>query len=169
MLQQLAGTRPTVQALLQNLPAGAANGQTKTIVVNGVTGIVPLGSVTGAGGQRFNDWQYSYRVDHRFNSKHALTGRYMEDQSESGGTGQLTPSGLSNIVPSKTQSVTVNFTSSFSPTTFNEARISYSRYYDQHQRRGSGGGGAHSLDRSERTAGWPVSTRPPAVQRSDWR
>jgi hypothetical protein len=128
VLQQLAGTRPGVQALLENLPAGSPNGQSKTIVVNGETGVVPLGSITGSGGQRFNDWQYSYRIDHRFNSKHALTGRYMNDQSESSGTGQLTPSGLSNILPSKTQSVTVNFTSSLSPTMFNEARTSYSRY-----------------------------------------
>ena len=115
VLQQLAGTRPTVQALLENLPAGSANGQTRTIVVNGQTGIVPLGNLTGSGGQKFNDWQYSYKVDHRFNNKHALTARYMDDDSESTGTGQLTPSGLTNVVPNKTRSASVNLTSSLSP------------------------------------------------------
>ena len=89
VLEQLGGKLPTVRALLDNLPAGAANGQSRTIVVNGATGIVPLGSVTGSGGQRFNDWQYSYKVDHRFNSRHALSARYLDDDSESGVTGQL--------------------------------------------------------------------------------
>src|SRR5205823_7404478 len=115
--------------LLDNLPAGSSNGQSRTISVNGATATIPLGSVTGSGGQRLNDWQYSYRIDHRFNQKHALMGRYIKDDSETTGTGQLTPAGLTNIEPRVTQSVSVNFTSNLSPTTFNEARLSYSRYY----------------------------------------
>jgi len=129
VLEQLAGHLPAVRALLDNLPAGSPNGQSRTISVNGVTATVPLGSVTGSGGQRLNDWQYSYRIDHRFSQKHALTGRYLKDDSETTGTGQLTPAGLTNIQPGKTQSVSLNFTSSLSPTSFNEARLSYSRYY----------------------------------------
>src|SRR6185436_14740087 len=111
---------PTVQALLQNLPAGAANGQSRTVTYNGQTAVIPLGNLTGSGGQKFNDWQYSYRVDHRFNDKHAITARYMDDDSESAGTGQLTPAGLSNVNPTKTRSAAVNFSSSITPTTYNE-------------------------------------------------
>src|SRR5262249_11889414 len=110
-------------------PAGSPNGQSRPITVNGVTGTVPLGNVTGSGGQKFNDWQYSYKIDHRFNSKHALVGRYMDDNSESNGTGQLTPNGLTNVEPRKTKSVSINSTSSLSASTFNEARLSYSRYF----------------------------------------
>jgi hypothetical protein len=129
VLQRLAGTRPTVQALLENLPAGAPNGQSRTIVVNGQTGVIPLGSVTGSGGQKFNDWQWSLKGDHRFSDRNSLSVRYMKDGSESTGTGQLTPSGLSNVVPARTQSASVNLASTFSPQTFNEFRVSYSRYY----------------------------------------
>jgi hypothetical protein len=127
-LQQLAGGLPTVQALLENLPAGAANGQSRTVTYNGQSAVIPLGSLTGSGGQKFNDWQYSYRVDHRFNDKHSITARYMDDDSESLGTGQLTPAGLSNVNPTKTRSAAVNFSSSFTPSTYNEFRVSYSRY-----------------------------------------
>src|SRR5262249_41768928 len=127
-LRQLAGTLPAVQALLENLPAGSANGQSRTVTYNGQTAIIPLGNLTGSGGQKFNDWQYSYRVDHRFNDKQPLTARYMDDDSESTGTGQLTPPGLSNVNPTKTRSAAVNLASTLSPTAFNELRVSYSRY-----------------------------------------
>jgi hypothetical protein len=127
-LQQLAGALPAVQALLENLPAGGPNGQSRTVTYNGQTATIPLGNLTGSGGQKFNDWQYSYRVDHRFNDKHSLTARYMDDDSESTGTGQLTPPGLSNVNPTKTRSAAVNLASTLSPTTYNELRVSYSRY-----------------------------------------
>jgi hypothetical protein len=129
VLEQLGGTKPGVRALLDNLPAGTPNGLTRSIVAGGVTGTVPLGNITGSGGQKFNDWQYSYKVDHRFNEKHALMARYMDDDSESNGTGQLTPVGLTNVVPNKTRSASLNLTSSFTPRTYNEFRVSYSRYF----------------------------------------
>src|SRR4051794_27042008 len=47
-LADIAGTRPTVQAFLQNIPVGAANGLSKTVVVNGRTAVIPLGNVTGS-------------------------------------------------------------------------------------------------------------------------
>jgi hypothetical protein len=128
ILQSLAGTRPTVRALLENLPAGAPNGQTAPVTVGGQTAAIPLGNLTGSGGQVFNDWQYSYRIDHRFNDKHTLAARYMDDDSASTGTGQLTPTGLTNVEPRKTRSASANLSSSFSPTAFNEFRVSYSRY-----------------------------------------
>jgi hypothetical protein len=129
LLQDIAGSRPTVQALLENLPAGAANGQSVPVSFGGRSASIPLGNLTGSGGQVFNDWQYSYRVDHRFSDRHALMARYMDDASESTGTGQLTPAGLSSVIPNKTRSATLNLSSSFSPRTFNELRAGYWRYY----------------------------------------
>ena len=89
---------------------------------------VPLGNLTGSGGQRFNDWQYSYRFDHRFNEHHSIMARYMDDDGASSGTGQLTPTGLSSIIPTRTRSASVNLTSTFSSRTYNELRASFWRY-----------------------------------------
>jgi hypothetical protein len=128
LLQSIAANRPTVRALLENLPAGAPNGQTRTVTADGRTLVIPLGDVTGAGSQAFNDWQYSYRADHRFNDRHSIAARYMDDDSASTGTGQLTPAGLTNVSPLKVRSASVNFTSAFTPRTLNEFRTSFSRY-----------------------------------------
>jgi len=127
VLEQAAGTLPTVKALLENLPAGAPTGQSRTAVVGGRTITVPLGSLTGSGGQKFNDWQYSSKVDHRFNDSHRLAGRYMDDKSLTTGTGQLTPAGLSNVNPVRVRSVSVNLNSSLSTQAYNEFRASFSR------------------------------------------
>jgi hypothetical protein len=129
-LQDLAGSLPTVAALLGNLPAGAANGTSRTVTYNGRTAVVPLGSLTGAAAQKFNDWQYSLRGDHRFNDRHGLMLRYLDDNGTSSGTGQATPVGLTNVQPLVSKSAAVTLSSSLSPTTFNEARISYSRQYN---------------------------------------
>lgn len=129
-LTDLAGSLPTVRALLENLPAGAANGQSRTVTYNGRTAVVPLGNLTGAAAQAFNDWQYSFRGDHRFNDKHSLMMRYMMDDSLTSGTGQATPVGLTNVSPLQSRSATVNLTSSLSATTFNELRASYWRQHN---------------------------------------
>ncbi len=127
ILQNAAGTRPTVRALLENLPAGQPNGQVSQINVGGQALTIPLSTLTGAGGQTFNNWQYSYRLDHRFNDKHSLMARYLDDNTASLGTGQLTPAGLSEVRPNKTKSAGITFASTLSPQTLNELRIGYSR------------------------------------------
>jgi len=127
LLQEVAGDRPTVRALLENLPAGAPNGQSRSITANGRTVSIPLGSLTGAGGQRFDDWQWSLKGDHRFNEKHNLSLRYMQDDSITTGSGQLTPAGLTNVVPGISHSATANLGSTFNSRMFNEFRVSYGR------------------------------------------
>ncbi len=127
LLNDLAGTRPTVKAFLENIPVGTANGITKTVTVNGRTAVIPLGDVTGSASQKFDDWQSSIRVDHRFTQKHLLTGRYLDDDSLSSGTGQVTPPGLTNVSPSRIRSLSVALNSTIKPTVFNELRASYWR------------------------------------------
>ncbi|MBY0506148.1 MAG: TonB-dependent receptor [Bryobacteraceae bacterium] len=127
-LESIAAGRPTVRALLDNLPAGVANGQVKSLVVDGRTIMVPLGNITGAAAGKFDDWQYSGRIDHRFNDRHSLMGRYMVDDSTSSGQGQATPSGLTTVVPLASRSLIVGLTSSLRPTVLNEFRVSYNRY-----------------------------------------
>lgn len=127
ILNDLAGNRATVQAFLQNIPAGAANGASRAVTVNGRTGVIPLGNVTGAASQRFDDWQSSLRLDHRFNDRHSLSGRYLDDSSLSTGTGQVTPAGLTNVLPSRIRSASVALNSSLRPTVLNEVRLSFWR------------------------------------------
>ncbi|MBM3787095.1 MAG: TonB-dependent receptor [Acidobacteria bacterium] len=127
LLNELAGTRPQVKALLENLPAGVPNGLTVPLTAGGRTVTIPLSNLTGSGNQEFDNWQYSYRLDHRFSDKQNLMLRYLDDNSLSQGTGQLTPAGLSNRVPFTTKSAAVTLASTFSPTTLNEFRLGYNR------------------------------------------
>lgn len=127
LLNDLAGTRPTVQAFLQNIPVGAANGLSKTVVVNGRTAVIPLGNVTGSAAQKFDDWQSSLRIDHRFSDRHTLTGRYLDDSSLKSGTGQVTPAGLTDVSPSRIRSLSLALNSSLKPTVLNEVRLSFWR------------------------------------------
>jgi hypothetical protein len=127
-LESIAAGRPAVRALLDNLPAGAANGQSRTVMADGRTIIVPLGNITGSAAGKFDDWQYSGRVDHRFNQKHSLMGRYMVDDSTASGQGQATPAGLTAVTPLGSRSVIATFTSTLRPTVLNEFRASYNRF-----------------------------------------
>lgn len=127
-LESIAAGRPTVRALLENLPAGTPNGISRTVTADGRTLTIPLGNLSGAAAGRFDDWQYSARIDHRFSDKHSLMGRYMVDDSTSSGTGQATPAGLTNVSPQMSKSVIVALTSSLRPTILNDFRVSYNRF-----------------------------------------
>ncbi|HEY9436686.1 MAG TPA: carboxypeptidase-like regulatory domain-containing protein [Blastocatellia bacterium] len=129
ILQQVAGNRPQVAALLRFLPAAqAANGKSASFNIGGVTSTVPLGDLTGSTSFRFDDWQGSGRVDHQFNPNHRMSGRYIFDDSLTSGTGQVTPPGLTTISPSRSQSATVNLTSLLGSRWVNDARIAWSRF-----------------------------------------
>ena len=127
VLQPFAN-RPPVKALLDFLPAAQVpTGQTARFTADGRTFDVPLGRLSGATSQRFDDWQWSGRIDHAFNNAHRLSGRYMYDDSMGSGFGQATPPGLSTVNPVRRQAATSALTSTFSPTLFNEFRVSYQR------------------------------------------
>ncbi len=127
ILQQFAN-RPQIAALLQYLPAGTPNGQSRSFVVNGTTYTVPLGNITGSSSFKFNSDQGSIRVDHRFSDKNLLYGRYRFDTNESSGGGQVTPPGLTTVVPTKTKAATIVLNSILSSRMSNEARIAWSRF-----------------------------------------
>ena len=99
LLESLAGDRPTVKILLEHLPAAQSPvaGLTRPLNAGGRTVDIPLGTLTGTSNIRFDDWQWSERVDHRFNDKHTLGGRYLFDDRISSGDGQVTPPGLSTV------------------------------------------------------------------------
>lgn len=128
ILQSAVGNRPQVAALLRFLPAGAPNGQTRTFTANGQTYTVPLGSITGSSSFRFNSNQGSFRVDHRLSDKHLLYGRYRFDFNESSGGGQVTPPGLTTVVPTKTQAATAVLNSILTSRISNELRVAWSRF-----------------------------------------
>jgi hypothetical protein len=124
-----AGNRPQVQALLRFLPvAQTSDGPTRTFSVGGQSFQVPTGSITGAASSFFDDHQASFRVDHRFNEANTFSGRYLYDDGDSGGTGQVTPPGNTSRTNFRSQAVNLTLTSVITPNLVNEVRTAFSRY-----------------------------------------
>ncbi len=149
ILQQAVGDRPQVAALQRFLPAALApNGTTARFspIVSANCNPkapdantpppppdpscveVPLGSLTGANAIKFNNNQWSARIDHRFSERHQINGRYFINDQSNVGDGQATPPGLGNISPSRNQSANIGLTSVLSGALVNEARVAYQRF-----------------------------------------
>jgi len=134
IIEQAAGDLPQVRALLDFLPAATAPlNQTVRFERNGQTFVVPVGSLTGSQSSTYDDWQTSIRIDHRFNDKHSVNGRYLYQDSGAFGSipgvaaSQITPPGFSSIVPARTQGVNLQFLSVLSPHWINEVRGAFLR------------------------------------------
>ena len=129
VLQSAVGNRPQIQALLRFLPAAqTGGGPTRSFTANGQTFSVPTGSITGAAASFFDDHQVSVRGDHRFNDSNSFTGRYLYDDSDSGGTGQVTPPGNTSRAVARSQAINLTLTSVIRPTLINELRTAWSRF-----------------------------------------
>lgn len=128
ILSSVAGSRPQVQALLNFVPAGTPNGTNATFTLGGNTYLVPLGNLTGSSSFTFDDDQGSFRIDHRFNDKNLIYGRYRYDYQSTAGTGQVTPPGLTTINDTKTKAANLVWNSILNSRTSNEARIAWSRF-----------------------------------------
>ncbi|MCM3903104.1 MAG: TonB-dependent receptor [Pyrinomonadaceae bacterium] len=129
VLQAAAGDLPQVRALLRHLPAAQAPiSQSATFTRNGQTFTVPLGSLTGSTAFFFDNHQASYRVDHNFSGDHILTGRYLFSDSDTGGTGQATPPGLTTKNVARQQTLAFGLVDTFTPTLVNELRLGYQRF-----------------------------------------
>ena len=128
ILEQQAGTRPQVRALLDFLPvAQTPLGSTAPFTVGGNTFNVPLGRLTGSSSFIFDDWQTSFRVDHRFNNSHTLNARYIYQDSNTSGSGQSTPPGYESSNVSRSQGVNLVLTSVLTPNVVNEGRAAFLR------------------------------------------
>ncbi|HUE80844.1 MAG TPA: TonB-dependent receptor [Pyrinomonadaceae bacterium] len=128
VLQAAAGDLPHVAALLRHLPAAQAPiNQSVTFTRNGQTFTVPLGSLTGATAFTFDNWQGSLRIDHNIGQNHILTGRYLYSDSDTRGTGQATPPGLTTQNVNRQQSFALNLGSTLSPRIVNDLRLGYQR------------------------------------------
>ena len=113
-LQTHAGNRSQVQALLRFVPAGAPNGQKRTVTVaGGPTFDVELGDLTGSSAFRFDSGQGSVRIDHRVNDKSFIYGRYRSSKESSAGSAQVTPPGLGAIDDRKAKAAAVVWTRVF--------------------------------------------------------
>ncbi|HEX7297019.1 MAG TPA: TonB-dependent receptor [Pyrinomonadaceae bacterium] len=130
ILANAAGHLPQVQALLRHLPAAQTpvTGRTASFTLNGQNFTVPLGSITGSTSQFFDNHQASLRLDHNFNSKHLLTGRYLFSDSDTGGQGQATPTGLTTQNVNRQQTLSLAHIATLSPTVVNELRVGYQRF-----------------------------------------
>ncbi|MGE0454560.1 MAG: carboxypeptidase regulatory-like domain-containing protein [Vicinamibacteria bacterium] len=126
-LQAGAGSLPQVQALLKFLPAGSGFVKNASFSRGGQTFTVPLGSITGSSDGTFTSDQYTTRLDQRLGSKHNLSARYLRSETESGGTGQVTPPGLTTVNVATQQSAAVWLTSTLASNVVNEFRVAFSR------------------------------------------
>jgi hypothetical protein len=127
VLQSVAGSLPQIQSLLKFLPAGEGFVKNATFTRGGQSYTVPLGSITGSADQLFTSDQYTARLDQRLGSKHNLSARYLRSETESGGTGQVTPPGLTTVGLGTQQSVAAWLTSTLSNSMVNELRAGFSR------------------------------------------
>lgn len=129
LLSSMAGTKPAVKALLDHLPAAQAPvpGLAAPLTVAGRSVAIPLGTLSGSTTYRLNNWQWSGRIDHSFNDKHSLGGRYLYNDQFTSGGGQATPPGLTTVVPTRSQAASAFLNSSVTPNTFNELRLSWQR------------------------------------------
>lgn len=142
VLQTLVGNRPQVQTLLSHLPAATDN-SAPTAFFSLDPGVnctpppgvprdpscipVETGRLTGTASSFFDDHQASWRIDHRFNEANNLNFRYLYDDGDSGGNGQVTPSGLTTKNVFRTQAVNLVLTSVITPNLTNEVRAAWSR------------------------------------------
>jgi hypothetical protein len=130
LLQVQAGTRPQVQALLKFLPAAQTpTGQSVNFNIGANQFVVPVGSLTGTTSFVFNDWQWSFRVDHNITKNHQLFGRYIRQSSATVGTGQASPPGNTSNNLGKTQGINLTLVSVFGPRWVNELRGAYLRNF----------------------------------------
>ncbi len=129
ILQQFAGTRPQVAALLKFVPAGSGFVKNATVNVGGQNFIVPLGSLTGSAEVFSNNDQASGRLDFRLSQNHALSARYLYSGNASGGGGQVTPPGLTTANTNNQHAGNVWLTSTLSSNAFNEFRVAVQKYY----------------------------------------
>lgn len=139
ILETTVGGRPQIQALLAHLPAAQDSsgptvffsltpGANCTTVPRDASCVgVPTGRLTGAASSFFDDHQASWRIDHRVNDSNSLNFRYLYDDGDSGGNGQVTPVGLTTKNIFRTQAINVVLTSVLGPTLTNEARAAWSR------------------------------------------
>jgi len=126
ILGRVAGTRPQVKALLDFLPAAQSQAGTVNLNLAGQNYVVPTGVLSGAAPNLLNAWQWSGRIDHRFNDKHSIFGRLQGDDRASI-SGQSVPPGLTSQSPDKRWVAVVSFNSSLSPNVFNEVRTAFNR------------------------------------------
>ena len=131
ILQAQAGGLPQVAALLRHLPAAQAPltpARSAPFTIGGNTFQVPLGSLTGSTAFFFDNHQASFRVYHNFNSNPNFYARYLYSDSDTGGTGQATPPGLTTKNVNRQQTVALGLSNTFSPTLINELRLGYQRF-----------------------------------------
>lgn len=127
ILQQVAGDRKQVADLLKFLPAGEGFVTNAPLTIGGQTYAIPLGSITGSADQFLNNDQWSGRLDYRMSQSHTLSMRYLYNGQETGGSGQVTPPGLTTLTPVNQHGATAWLASSLSSRAYNEFRVGFQR------------------------------------------
>ncbi|MBI4891964.1 MAG: TonB-dependent receptor [Acidobacteria bacterium] len=127
ILKNSVGGLPQIKAFLDNMPAAqSATGAVARYTYGGSSYVVPLGTLSGAASNVAEYWQWSGRVDHRFNDRHTLMGRYLFDDRVSV-SGQAVPPGLTASTPARRQGLATTYNWTLSSTMYNELRANFQR------------------------------------------
>jgi hypothetical protein len=127
ILQSVAGARAQVAALLKFVPAGTPNGKSESFTLGGQSYTVPLGDVTGSSSIKYDNNQWSGRVDHQFSPNQRLVTRYIGSTTPTdSGSGQVTPPGLTTVVTGNRHSLNTWLNSVIGQTLSNEFRVAWS-------------------------------------------
>lgn len=122
-LQQYFGDRPQVQALLAFVPAGTSD----VFNINAGGRVIEVGKLTSSSAATFDSSQGSFRIDHHFNDRNLVYGRYRGSKAVSAGDEQVTPPGLTTSSTTKTYTAAIVWNSAISRQLSNEARIAWNR------------------------------------------
>jgi hypothetical protein len=127
VLRNAVGSLPQIRAFLDNAPpAQTTEGAPLRFNFGGQSFSVPVGTLSGAAPNLLNAWQWSARLDHRFNDKHSIFGRLLYDTRESV-SGQAVPPGLTSQSPALAANFSFGVNSTLSARYFNEFRAGYGR------------------------------------------
>lgn len=144
ILQQYFGDLPQVQSLLDFVPSGTSN--FSNITAGGQ--LIQVGDLTASSRATFDSTQGSFRIDHRFNDRSLIYGRY-RGSKESGTGEQVTPPGLETLTVINTYAATLVWNSVISNQLLNEARIAWTRLDASYTARNPASGTIPSIEIGE--------------------
>ena len=126
VLQSAAGDLAQITALLRHLPAGTGFVKNATFTRAGQTYTVPLGSITGSADILRNNDQASVRIDQQVWTALARRPVSLQRELSDGVDSQVTPPGLTTVMPSRYQHATNAWlTSVLTSRTTNEFRVAH--------------------------------------------
>ena len=122
-----AGVNKNVDNYLTAIGSNLATTQFSNVDLGSGRGLLETGTVVRAYAQSLRNPQTLFKIDHTFNDRNFLMGRYAFDQSTSPTGGALTFDGFDTGNRVRNQNAMLSYTRIISPTITNELRLPYNR------------------------------------------